>query len=357
MTPDDIIEKSKRKPLFRKKFFHFGTIILLLIAFVIAAPRTARALGLFDIIKTIFNLDETVKSPNPTPLVGEELKPFPFLSAAPASSRDDYDLSIIDNVALASVMGPLGNAAEAAEHQVSYRIATYKVRPGDTLSEIAQSFGVSVSTIRWANDIPRGKTIQIGQELVILPVSGVRHIVKRGDTLAKIATKYDGNVGDISNFNDIDPDADLAVGSTVIIPDGEVTEPRVVVSGGSQLIRGGGPSLSGYYSSPLYSYRKSQGLHGYNGVDLAAPHGTNVRAAAAGTAIVVRSSGWNGGYGNYIVIAHPNGTQTLYSHLSGIFIGQGVSVTQGQAIGSVGSTGKSTGNHLHFEVRGARNPF
>jgi murein DD-endopeptidase MepM/ murein hydrolase activator NlpD len=102
---------------------------------------------------------------------------------------------------------------------------------------------------------------------------------------------------------------------------------------------------------------RTQGIHGYNAVDLAAAHASPVRAAAAGEVIVSKSSGWNGGYGNYIVVRHGNGTQTLYAHLSSNVVGVGAFVAAGERIGYMGSTGRSTGTHLHFEVRGATNPF
>jgi murein DD-endopeptidase MepM/ murein hydrolase activator NlpD len=102
----------------------------------------------------------------------------------------------------------------------------------------------------------------------------------------------------------------------------------------------------------------TQGLHGYNGIDIGAPSGTGILASAAGTVIIAnRSGGWNGGYGNYIVIQHDNGTQTLYAHASRIYATAGQRVAQGALIGAVGRTGKATGPHLHFEVRGATNPF
>jgi murein DD-endopeptidase MepM/ murein hydrolase activator NlpD len=103
---------------------------------------------------------------------------------------------------------------------------------------------------------------------------------------------------------------------------------------------------------------RTQGVHGYNAVDLGAAVGTPFMASAAGEVIVARATGWNGGYGQYVVIRHDNGTQTLYSHASGIVVGVGQRVVQGQVIGYVGSTGRSTGPHLHFEIRGGpRNPF
>jgi murein DD-endopeptidase MepM/ murein hydrolase activator NlpD len=101
-----------------------------------------------------------------------------------------------------------------------------------------------------------------------------------------------------------------------------------------------------------------QSIHGWNAVDIAAARGTPILAAAEGTVIVVRDNGgWNGGYGNYVVITHPNGTQTLYAHMTNAIVVTGQVVSNGEIIGFVGKTGFATGPHLHFEVRGAKNPF
>ena len=108
---------------------------------------------------------------------------------------------------------------------------------------------------------------------------------------------------------------------------------------------------------PIIGGIKTQGIHGHNGVDLASAYGSNIMASASGKVIIARSGGWNGGYGSYVVISHSNGTQTLYGHLSEVDVLPGDDVEQGQVIGKMGSTGKSTGTHLHFEIRGARNPF
>ena len=111
--------------------------------------------------------------------------------------------------------------------------------------------------------------------------------------------------------------------------------------------------------SPLTQRRaQTQNIHGYNAVDLAAPTGTPIMAAADGTVIVAKSGGWNGGYGSYVVIQHGNGSQTLYAHMSKVAAYDGESVVQGQVIGYVGETGDATGPHVHFEIRdGIRNPF
>lgn len=266
---------------------------------------------------------------------------------------------IIDEGSLVS-RGAFGEDSYSEDY-ASGEISVYVVREGDSLSQIAEMFGVTTNTILWANDI-EGGTIHKGQTLVILPIVGVRHIVKEGDSIAAIAKKYGGNADEILAYNQLSSENSLVTGETIIIPGGNIhtaapkqaTKSSVASSGGSASAATGG----GYFSHPLPGAVRSQGIHGYNGVDLAGvPLGTAVRAAAAGEVIVARASGWNGGYGNYVVIKHGNGSQTLYAHLDSVSVGVGGYVNAGDTVGGVGNTGKSTGIHLHFEVRGSSNPF
>lgn len=235
-------------------------------------------------------------------------------------------------------------------------ISTYVVREGDSLSHIAQMFGVSVNTVLWANGLSRTSSLKVGSELVILPVSGVRHTVKKNDTIASIAKNYSASADDIADFNALPDGVSLEVGSIVIVPNGKIAEAPAAPRVTSRLRGASGPAYDGYYIRPVDG-RKTQGLHGYNGIDFGASRGTPVFASASGQVIIARSSGYNGGYGKYVVISHDNGTQTLYGHLNAVGVSVGQSVGQGQYIGDVGNTGRSTGPHLHFEVRGAKNPF
>jgi LysM repeat protein len=270
-------------------------------------------------------------------------------STAPTGGAE---IAIVDGSALVQESGVIGTQADIMGTR-STQISLYVVRQGDSLSQIAKMFGVSVNTIVWANGIKGA--IQEGDELVILPISGVSHTVKKGDTIRTIAAKYKADLDDIMSFNDIKSGDSLAVGVTLIIPDGEVQAAPLVAK--ASLRGAGGPAYKDYYMRPISGGVRSQGLHGYNAVDLAAPIGTTVRAAADGTVIIARSSGYNGGYGSYIVISHANGTQTLYAHLSKVSVSQGAYVAKGDTIGLLGNTGKSTGPHVHFEIRGATNPF
>lgn len=286
---------------------------------------------------------------------------MPLLQAAvnsdPTSGRGGGDITIVGGTALLAENGPSGTILDVEERVANPdHISVYMVRSGDTLADIARAFGVSVNTIVWANDL-KSRALKEAQTLVILPVSGIQHSVVKGDTLQSIAKKYRANLEEISQFNDLPLNSKLAVGSTLIIPDGEVSAPKAVSSVTSKPRGTGGPVYENYYLRPIIGGRRTQGLHGYNGVDLTSEYGAAVVAAASGEVIVSRNYGWNGGYGNYLVIKHDNNTQTLYAHLSNNLVFEGMYVVRGQVIGNIGNTGKSTGPHLHFEVRGARNPF
>jgi len=277
--------------------------------------------------------------------------------SAPTTNEQNH-LPIVEDNALVSE-GFFSMVPSAIFHKPSSdQISVYVVRKGDTLSQIAEMFDVTVNTIMWGNDLS-SNTLKEGDTLIILPISGVKHTVVKGDSLASIAKKYKGDVEEIMAYNNLEQNAALPLGSIVIIPDGEVLATSIS-SSGSSIIRSSSSGLKeyiGYYMRPIVGGRKSQGIHGYNGIDLAAPIGTPILASASGEVIISRSGGWNGGYGNYIVIRHDNGTQTLYSHNSSNNVSVGEKVNQGDVIGFVGRTGKATGPHLHFEIRGAKNPF
>ncbi len=267
---------------------------------------------------------------------------------------------LVEDGALVSV-GPVGEdviASAKGSSGASGEIRVYTVRAGDTLSHIAEMYDVTANTILWANDLPRASSIKEGQTLIILPIAGVRHTIKKGDTIKAIAKTYEGDVDEILAYNQLEAEEGLIVGSTIVIPGGAIHTAPVAKSGATPT-RTSGKSVAGagWLSHPLPGSIKTQGLHGYNAVDFGSSIGTSVRAAASGEVIVSKSSGWNGGYGQYIVIKHSNGAQTLYSHLIRNDVGVGAYVSQGTVIGGVGNTGRSTGPHLHFEVRGASNPF
>lgn len=314
---------------------------------ILLLPISASA-GLVGILNDMFfggsgkeNLNSAKNIQNMALLVAVNT-PLSQTSTTPTVERD----------ALVSSAGPLGTS-ELLSKPTSDQISIYVVRDGDTLSQIAEMFNVTVNTIKWGNNLS-SNTLKVGETLVILPISGVKHTVVKGDTVASLAKKYKGDEEEIMAYNNIQKGDSLVAGSVIIVPDGEVlASPSVARSVSSS----GSKEYVGYYMRPIVGGRRSQGIHGYNAVDLAAPVGTPILAAADGEVIISRVGGWNGGYGNYIVIRHTNGTQTLYAHNSRNNVSVGDSVRRGDVIGNVGSTGKSTGSHVHFEIRGAKNPF
>ncbi|MDT7948997.1 MAG: M23 family metallopeptidase [Thermoflexus sp.] len=250
-------------------------------------------------------------------------------------------------------------------------IITYTVQSGDTLFGIAEKFKLRPETILWANydvlqDDPH--MLEIGQVLNIPPVDGVLHVVKEGETLEAIAQKYNVSPEAIRNaeWNGLQDGGEPQVGQVLIVPGGTRpfagwTPPRqayVVVAGGKRLPSGACPSVqvpplgTGSFIWPVNSrWRSGYDFTAYHpGVDFAGRLGDPVYAADAGTVVY---AGWSTvGYGNLIVLDHGNGYQTYYAHLSAIFVGCGQQVAKGATIGLVGSTGRSTGPHLHFEIRG-----
>ncbi len=287
----------------------------------------------------------------------------PAMNIDPAPAQGGGDITIVDGSALVPEEGPSGTLADI-EKPKSAIISIHVVREGDTVASIAKLYDVTPNTVLWANDLAKGAALKVGQTLTILPVPGVKYTVKRGDTLESIVKKYGGDKIEIMNRNGLESEK-LAAGTEIIIPDGELrtVAPKPTKSTGTTnvAIKSGprGTAIQvGYYRAPLSSYTETQGVHGYNGVDLAAPVGTPIMASAEGDVIVAKSGGYNGGYGTYVVIQHDNGSQTLYAHMSRISTYSGEHVQAGSVIGYVGLTGKTTGAHVHFEIRnGIRNPF
>ncbi len=300
----------------------------------------------------------------PVSIAQESSQTLPILVAArhtdPTRSRGGGSVVVVDQVALATDVSPFEHLSERDRPANPDQISWYSVQEGNTLSEIAAMFGVSVNTIVWANGLKSGTDIRPGQTLLILPISGVQHTVREGDTVASIAKRYGGDAQEIFAYNNLPEGDPLVVGAHITVPGGAIEEekPKAKPSRVKGTVTSSGPSISGYYIHPVPGAVRTQGIHGYNAVDYGAPVGTPIVASAAGTVIVSRAGGmWNGGYGNYVVIDHSNGTQTLYAHNDSNEVWQGQSVVAGQIIGYVGNTGRSTGPHLHFEVRGAKNPF
>lgn len=237
------------------------------------------------------------------------------------------------------------------------KIITYTVQRGDTLSTVAQKFGVSTNTIKWENNL-KSDYITTGDQLKILPVTGIAHKVARGDTVYSIAKKYTAYAQAIVDFpfNDFaNPQTfSLVEGQILIVPDGvppkeapRIVRPRAIAVGPAVVKASGFTWPLGGSLNQLYAWY-------HRGIDIGSSVGSPVVAATSGTVSEVYTSGYNGGYGIHVIILGSNGYTTLYAHLSGVNVSAGDAVSAGgTVIGWVGLTGRTTGSHLHFEVRGS----
>ncbi len=232
-------------------------------------------------------------------------------------------------------------------------IIEYIVKEGDTLSSIAQDFGIDVDTIVKANNLT-SLNITPGQKLIILPVKGILHYVSEGETVSYLAKLYNIDPQEIIKVNNLDVEGKIYVGDLLIIPGAKERMDAVNLKKFAK-------ALSSFFICPLgRSCRITQGLHWYNAVDMSnGICGEPVLAAAGG---VVQKTGYSRIGGKYIRILHQNNIVTYYGHLSKIIVYPGQRVYQGQVIGYTGYTGFTipkgpAGCHVHFGVRGAKNPF
>ena len=255
----------------------------------------------------------------------------------------------------------LGTSTEMTATLISDKpkaeVEEYTVVEGDTLGSIAEKFGVSLETVLWANDLTEKSKLKPGQVLKIPPVTGVVHRVKRGETVYSVAKKYDVEPQNIVNwpYNSFvnDETFELAVGQTLVIPDGVMPEapppvtPRYVAR---QTPDAGTVSATGQFIWPASGKITQQPVWYHMALDIANKAAPDVLAADSGT-VVVAGAPDRFGYGIRIMIDHGNGYQTLYAHLQQVYVAVGQTVERGAAIGKMGSSGRSTGTHLHFEVR------
>lgn len=221
--------------------------------------------------------------------------------------------------------------------------AIHGVLPGETLHEIAGLYGVGLATIRGANGL-QSDLIRPGQRLIIPGGSPLReHRVQPGDTLWEIATRYGVEIQSITRANKGTDPGHLQIGQILRVP----PTAGMVGSGGMVRIA----DLQGEFVWPVLAPVSSQfgprWGRNHAGIDLAANHGDDIRAARAGRVVL---AGVVSGYGNTVVLQHADGSRTLYAHCSVLRVKSGQSVSKGQVIAQVGSTGISTGPHLHFEI-------
>ncbi|MBI4457851.1 M23 family metallopeptidase [Candidatus Uhrbacteria bacterium] len=270
---------------------------------------------------------------------------------------DEIDENTIDDEYLspiANAVRPTPDAASVEARPTRTQITEYVVQPGDVIGSIAERFGLRVATVLQTNGLGARSLIRPGDKLTILPVDGVRHKVKKGDTVAALAKLYKAEAGKILEMNSLVDSSPLAVGVEIIVPDGRLPpppppKPTPRLATDLRNIFVPPTAVAGKMLWPTAVRRITQ-YYGrrHTGVDIAGPVGTPLYAADDG---IVEFSGWNrGGYGNMTIVNHQNGLYTRYAHATKNLTKVGAVVKKGDIIALMGSTGRSTGPHIHFEV-------
>lgn len=301
----------------------------------------------------------TVLKPELTALT--TINPPESIADKPALTKDG-DTLLRPLAALTSTMENGSGITPPAGPAKTNSAVIYTVKAGDSINRIASAFGIKASTILWENNLTDSSLIRQGQKLTILPEDGINYKIVSGDTLKKIAAKFKVNADDIAKSNDID-NGHLVIGKLIFVPGARRTTVASTNYPSSQSTNYNGvsaikdiikpanakPTVGTKMNWPTVGYRITQYYSWrHTGLDIANKIGTPLYAAEAGT---VEKAGWNnGGYGNMVLINHGGGRKTRYAHASKLYVKAGDVVEKGQTIAAMGSTGRSTGPHIHFEV-------
>ena len=277
------------------------------------------------------------------------------ISAIPDFKEDFLDGDNADTEELLETQALLADDGEEAvqqdvsEDELSLTYQTYRVKSGDMIGFIADKYDVTQDTIISINNIKQSRLIQVGQYLKIPSMPGILYTTKtKGETPSTIADKYKVDAEKCALVNNISIDTELESGLQLFVPDAQLDwATRQEING--DLFRK--PLHSRYYLSSYYGWRDSPFNTGkrsfHTGIDMACSTGTPIYPAMDG---VVTAAGYNSTYGNYVIVQHHSGYKTLYGHMSKITCRKGNFVYTTTQIGKVGSTGLSTGPHLHFTV-------
>lgn len=393
--------QQSKAELLKKKSLHLIAFFLVITAFILnltdkkqasaAIGKTKRSV-MAEIVKNEFSdynqnseelIEEIATKLNPQAINAEKYlgRRTAIIASKGISSNLEEEKDVLlarDNnmIAKPKQIGAINpnssgdNANNIAERQ---GIITYTVKAGDTISTIARRFRLNVNTILWSNNLNAFSIIRAGDQLSILPSDGFIYLVKRGDTIGKIANTYDISAEKIIASNNLNGAGSISIGQQLIIPGNKRAATTNTTAKSSSpnsysglevikdIVSAKKPIASGNKMVwPTVGHRITQYFSWkHNGVDIGNKIGTPIYAADSGV-VEISQGGYNGGYGNTILINHGGGKKTRYGHASKLLVKRGEEVEKGQLIALMGSTGRSTGSHLHFEVviNGARyNPL
>jgi LysM repeat protein len=325
--------------------------------------------ALLLILTIVFSSTQLITLPKPQAVGSISLSLIPREESAPIP--EDSEFAAGDELALTgapvaedgNILRRLAVPYTIIPDRPRDEIIKYVVQPGDTIVGIAAQFGITGETIMWANgrleDNP--DMLRVGQEVIVLPTNGVYHQVGPNDTVDSIASTFKVEPAAIINYslNQLDPEnPTIQVGQWIVVPGG--TKPYVP----KHVVAYDGPipedatTGTGSFGWPA-SGQITQGFwERHRAIDIGAWLGAPILAADSGYVV---AAGWDdSGYGRTILIDHGKGYLTLYAHLDKYYVEVGDSVSKGENIGEMGSTGNSTGPHLHFEIRAngvQRNPY
>jgi murein DD-endopeptidase MepM/ murein hydrolase activator NlpD len=309
--------------------------------------KTAKKIIAFSIIPLFVIASVTIvavfsinKSNKPNGVGGLET------ASVPEFSQESDNTSILnDEINLEEL---IETAPEDKTEEETLFYQTYRVQPGDMISYIADEYNITQDTIISVNNIRQSRLIQVGQYLKIPSLPGILYTVKKdGETIEQISEKYSIDAQKCAAVNISFAGKELSAGETMFLPGAELDWVTRQEINGDLFHK---PLRARYWLSSAYGWRNSpftgqRSFHG--GMDMAASQGTPIYAALDG---VVVATGYNATYGNYVIISHHSGYRTLYGHMSKITCKKGNFVYTNTKIGEVGSTGLSTGPHLHFTV-------
>ncbi|HET6452061.1 MAG TPA: M23 family metallopeptidase [Spirochaetia bacterium] len=268
--------------------------------------------------------------------------PRPELPEPPDADPALYALAVPD------MPGPsaadLAAVPDAPTTIATLKIASYRTVGGDTLSRIASRFRVNVDTIVSWNGIHDGRSLQPGTILNIPNADGLRYVVRRGDTLQGIARSSGVDFNGILDWNRLDRSV-ISVGQQLFLPGARMSTTELNRVLGNLFLYPVVGRISSYFGERSDPFTGVPNFH--NGIDIVNRPGTPIRAAMDGT---VADVGFNYNYGNYVILKHAGGYQTLYGHMIRYLVSRGEKVKQGDTIGELGTTGYSTGPHVHFSI-------